>query len=498
MTQDTKYQQSVDNYQIDNSQSRLMSWSYIKGYLAVSGVILFIVLIYHLSTGIPQNMGPRDGGRPPFGGAPIGGMMPGGFSDIWPLWGQIVIPTLGGFLLGILAVSVVTLTIWYVYEKREKIPRWFFVALFGFAVIVLTNLFQGWTTGIYEPIGGASEIFQDAININNVIQFISNFVILQPSLSLHAQTQPPGAVLTIYFLYQIFGSADLIALGLAAIATFASAFFLDMIFSSRLDNDSARYGVLLFLLLPAVQVYYLANLYAIVATLMFGSIYFYQHQNQYISVIGSTLLIFLGTFTSFLFVYIGIFLLIYEISRTGNPMKVGLVDWIKSFAKNASRLMIIVLLVGAIYSILYLVLGFNYLNAFLFASALENPGGFMLFSNPVNYIVTRFEDALDIAIFFGPVLLYLCWKGIKHIKENDVENYKFTLSAFVALFILFLTGAPKKGETARICMFFLPFMLIPVLAYIKSMNISKRDRVILAVVVFIQAVIMQLFGTYIW
>ena len=179
-------------------------------------------------------------------------------------------------------------------------------------------------------------------------------------------------------------------------------------------------------------------------------------------------------------------------------MKVGLVDWIKSFAKNASRLMIIVLLVGAIYSILYLVLGFNYLNAFLFASALENPGGFMLFSNPVNYIVTRFEDALDIAIFFGPVLLYLCWKGIKYVKENDVENYKFTLSAFVALFILFLTGAPKKGETARICMFFLPFMLIPVLAYIKSINISRRDQVILAVVVFIQAVIMQLFGTYIW
>jgi len=41
-------------------------------------------------------------------------------------------------------------------------------------------------------------------------------------------------------------------------------------------------------------------------------------------------------------------------------------------------------------------------------------------------------------------------------------------------------------------------MLILVI-FIKPMKISKRDRVILAVIVFIiQAVIMQLFGTYIW
>ena len=68
----------------------------------------------------------------------------------------------------------------------------------------------------------------------------------------------------------------------------------------------------------------------------------------------------------------------------------------------------------------------------------------------------------------------------------------------IALGILFLTGAPKKGETARICMFILPFLLIPVIAYIQRANMSNRDKGILLLLVFGQAVLMQLFGIWVW
>ena len=167
-------------------------------------------------------------------------------------------------------------------------------------------------------------------------------------------------------------------------------------------------------------------------------------------------------------------------------------------------LFLIALVVLFSYLILYLTLGFNYLDAFLYASSLENPQGFMLLSDPVNYFVTRIQDVLDILVFFGPVLCALAFLGIKELKQDhdagasDRSPYIMAVSAMVALILLFLTGAPKKGETARICMFVLPFLLMPVLSYLTRHNVSYKRRVLLLIVVFVQAVIMQLLVSWIW
>ena len=165
---------------------------------------------------------------------------------------------------------------------------------------------------------------------------------------------------------------------------------------------------------------------------------------------------------------------------------------------------ILLLSVGAVYGLLLVTLGFNYINAFLYASALENPNGFMLFSNPVEYFTTRIQDILDIVIFFGPVLSVLAYRGFVMLHEEVVQDtesskkYHLVLAALIALGLLFLTGAPKKGETARICMFILPFLLILVITYIQKTNMSRRDKIILLVLVFSQTVILQLFGIWVW
>ena len=81
---------------------------------------------------------------------------------------------------------------------------------------------------------------------------------------------------------------------------------------------------------------------------------------------------------------------------------------------------------------------------------------------------------------------------------NSLKKYNLILAALIALGLLFLTGAPKKGETARICMFILPFLLIPVIAYIQKTNMSRRDKVVLLVLVFGQALFLQLIGSWLW
>jgi len=82
--------------------------------------------------------------------------------------------------------------------------------------------------------------------------------------------------------------------------------------------------------------------------------------------------------------------------------------------------------------------------------------------------------------------------------ENALQMFLLVLAALLALGILFLTGAPKKGETARICMFILPFLLLPAVNYLNQNGISKKDWFLLPTVVFAQAVVMQLIGNWVW
>jgi len=285
----------------------------------------------------------------------------------------------------------------------------------------------------------------------------------------------------------------------------SSAFFLYKIFLKLFDTQTSRYAAVLFSLLPAIQVYYLANIYAIVTSLVLGVVYFYLHEDKRVSIAGGILCLFLGTFISFLFVYVILFLFVFEMLNSYvSGERTGVLGQIENFVRSLDILILIGIGVGLIYGLLYLTLGFNYINTFLYASSLENPDGFMLFSNPIQYLTTRVQNILDIMIFFGPILLVFCYRGLKILREKAAQDkdaawkFLFVLSALVALLLLFLTGAPKKGETARICMFILPFLLIPVMEYLNEAGYPHRERIILLVLVFGQAVFMQLIGVYVW
>ncbi|MFW9767994.1 MAG: hypothetical protein ACFFF9_15310 [Candidatus Thorarchaeota archaeon] len=514
----TANEQSMDNY---SSSDRLLSRNNIKAYLLTLFGFAIIIALYYLLAGQTVGMGPPGGqqaGRQPPGGLPVGGLPIGGLPGqspitgtglmtmgTWPLWGTLVLPSLLELAIGIGILVAFGLTIGYVYRKRGSRPSIFLIVIVGILLIIATNLIHGWQTGIEQTIGAASEIFSDAVNVNSFVDFIANFEALQPTLSLHAQTQPPGAVLAIYFLYLIFSDPSLIAIGLSIIAGIGSAFFLRGIVKRLFDEDSARYAVFLYLILPAVQVYYLANIYALVATLVLGVLYFYLHPDRRISAVGTAVSLFLLTFITFLSAFMILFLFIYEMLNANSETKTsGTIQRVRAIIQSVKYPLFLSLVVVAVYGVLYATLGFNYLNAFFYASYLENPSGFMLLANPAQYIATRAQNVMDIVIFFGPVLSVLAFKGLGMLRENAAEDldsskkYNLVLAALIALGLLFLAGAPKKGETARICMFFLPFLLIPVITYIRKTRMSNRDKAVLLLIVFGQAVLLQLIGFWLW
>jgi hypothetical protein len=236
---------------------------------------------------------------------------------------------------------------------------------------------------------------------------------------------------------------------------------------------------------------------------------------------------FLSIFTSFLSVFIPLCLGLYELLvliKDGHLKKakfqtLGSSGWIREVWQQVQLYIVACIAVIAILGLMWIGLGFNYLNALLYASKLENPEGFMLLTNPTNYFVTRLQNILDIAIFYGPILGYLTYRGYKMLKSEsellvptthigqestqeqksmDKSIYYLPLAAVLALGLMFLAGAPKKGETARICMFILPFLLIYLVAYLKSKDYEQKQLVWLLIVVLFQTLILQSIATYIW
>ena len=491
------------------STPRILSSGYLREYILFSAILVSVIGLYHIfsinpfstigHTPFPPGVaGPWQGP----GGMPN---IPGQMYNIWPLWGTLTLPSLEGVLIAGVAILLLAGFILALKRSEYKLPSLSVLVVAGLFLILLTNLIHGWSMGIESTISGMSEMYWDITKVVTPISFISNYNSLQANLSLHAQTQPPGAVLTIHLLSLIFQEPAAMAIGLSVIAGLFSAFFINRIYEQIFNKETAKYGALLYLLLPAIQVYYLANIYAIVATLATASLYFYLHANKIVRMVGTFVSIFLGTFISFLFVYIPLALLLYELlAMRSSSQNEQIGNKLSHAFSSLSTLIIVCLGIGLTYIMLNIVLGFNYVDAFLYASSLENPGGFMLFSNLSNYVVTRLEDFLDIVVFFGPVLGVLAYEGLRSMRtaraqdRNISKAYNLTIASLVALLLLFLTGAPKKGETARICMFVLPFLLIPVLFHLDSNSFSRIEKMKLLLLVFGQAIVMQLFATYIW
>jgi hypothetical protein len=157
-------------------------------------------------------------------------------------------------------------------------------------------------------------------------------------------------------------------------------------------------------------------------------------------------------------------------------------------------------IVTALHAAIHWVTGFDYLEAFRTASALENPDGFRLIAKPVHYLVTRVIDVTEIVLFLGPYLLVFGFRGFRQGWREWRSNELLLLSAAACLTLLamFLTGAFKTGETARACLFIYPYLIFPVAQYLASRNVGSQDKDLLLYLTFGQTVIMQTLGRYFW
>ena len=390
------------------------------------------------------------------------------------------------YLLAFLVVLVIA----YRFSPRLNI---YHIWLLGIFLIILGNLGQGdWDSAFYKPFYKSGvQYYHDAIRIDSWSGWLKSFNASQHTLLGHTRTHPPFAVLSHYLLLQV-SEDNLFFLSLMFTLISSLSIILVWHIFKILDVYSEERNILaiIFSVIPAVNIYSAVCLDGVILTsttlFLFGIVSIIKPET--ISFIG-LLSMLLGLTITNLLTYGGIFLVMVAGIQALKEIIIS-----KKF-NIAISLTISVGLFIVITAILSSMYGYNHVQGFLTASALENPAGFRGLHMPLEYLATRVENICEIKLFlsigflamlFHPNRLGFSWSDWRDISVGIM------LSGLITLLAMFVCGAFSTGETARAALFIYPYIMLA----LKNSNVRiLRDILILA---GLQTFAMQLFGRYFW
>ena len=152
---------------------------------------------------------------------------------------------------------------------------------------------------------------------------------------------------------------------------------------------------------------------------------------------------------------------------------------------------------GIIYTIIYLLLNFNYWDSFVTASEIEGikqSNGYLLSTDLASYIATRLEGIFEIFLLFGPLLSVMMLAGLRSALGKQTQLLVLTKLMLLTIFVLLMAEVFWTGETARINLYIYPYLFFPVGAYLANIELSQSERKLLPTLVFAQTFLMQTFG----
>ncbi|MBC7557609.1 MAG: hypothetical protein H7195_11680 [Chryseobacterium sp.] len=364
----------------------------------------------------------------------------------------------------------------------------FYLFFFCFFLILIGNLAQGNADiAFMQPFYlKGRQYYTDAIQIQNWQIWLRGFNNNLESFQLHTKTHPPFATLLHYFILKIF-NGNILGLGIAffLIAFSGVPVFYKCLKILDFTKENAKKITLLFCIIPSVNIYSLVSIDGIILALtiffLYGLLLIIKNKSLYIfgvliAVISFILINCLSFSGLFILAFLGILSLIYLFKKDFRLIWFGIILCVSSFL---------------FFYILYHFSGYNHLETFQKASHSENPRGPMFLVETKVYFFTRLEDIGEILVFLSFAVVSILFSK-KYLNINNLPQKNIFYSAILALFIMLLTGAYGTGETARACLYIVPFIVI------LFQNIERKTFEILFVLCLLQCFGMQMIGNFYW
>lgn len=411
----------------------------------------------------------------------------GGFTGTGPLFPiSVIYPNQflwSGFVFAFLFLIIGIFA--FQYSEKLNVCLLFLIAI---ALVVLGNLSQGdFDTAFLQPFYlKGRQYYADAVNITDGAVWLRDFTKNLEHFQLHTKTHPPFVTLLHFWILNI-SNIETLAIVFFAIGCLSFPIFYQILVYLGFEELRRKWMLLLFAVIPSVNIYLLVSIDSLVlaSTLIFllGFARIFN-QNKIDAV--SFLLISVGliltnliTFSGlFLFAFLGCFSFYFLLKGKWNFVWLSLMTTV---------------LFALSFIVIYATTGYHHLDTFLQASHSENPDGFRLLHQPFVYLMTRLEDVGEIFLFlsFGYLAIFFSKKSGTEVFGNRNINILF-FSAIAAISAMLVTGAYGTGETARACLFLVPYFLI----LLKDIS-SDQFRILFYLCIF-QTFGMQMIGNFYW
>lgn len=373
----------------------------------------------------------------------------------------------------------------FLYAQKINV---FFLFLVAIVLVLLGNLSQGdFDISFLQPFYlKGRQYYTDALNITDSSVWLRDFSKNLQQFQMHTKTHPPFVTLLHFWILNLF-NIETLAIAFFVIGCLSFPLFYQILVFLGFEETRRKWMLLLFAVVPSVNIYLLVSIDALVltSTLIFllGMARIYQ---QHKIDAASFLLITLGLILTNLLTFSGLFLF----ALLGFVSLYFLLKGQWSFVWLSLMSAIIFVMT---FVLIYATTGYNQLETFLLASHSENPDGFRLFHQPLVYLMTRLEDICEIFLFlsFGFLAVLFSKKAGTEVFVDKHINVLF-FSAVASLSAMLLTGAYGTGETARACLFMVPYFLMLL------KNIDSGQFRCLFFLCLLQTFGMQMIGNFYW
>ena len=380
--------------------------------------------------------------------------------------------------------------LWFVRGKLQQwVPAhfllsvWFMFVLFSLGV---AGLREG-TTGIYEPFTRTQlEYTGDEELIESVPQFLREYVSLNPQLSLHGATHPPGYALLLHLLkgifqVEIFGLSVLMVM-LGGLVVFPLYYF----WRYFIPEDKLRQVLLIYAFTPSLVMFSATSMDIATPVSFWLALlisFLGWRKGNILSVVGGVLAG-VALLMNFLFLFFALVFLVFFICRFKEVQTSERITLVKRGVWTITGFLGFLVMV-------YEITGYSPVANFLVANAVHHGVVSTGASSAVTYLLFALINLVAFFLFLGvPTVILFFWHGIKNFftRENILSSFGF----FVVLF--FVLSGLFQGEVERIWLFLTPLFLPAMYRSIEKSTVSYP--VVISLLVLQIVVIQTLFYTY--